>query len=199
MCEVFVSTHDLSVHHGAPQNLPLLPQLGSPQREAPTRAPSPQFFGSQSPYDHCVRRPDDRRTTLDLLQLATPDLSGLGSDFGSPLFGNSDVDLDAFLTSPMATPPDDTPFSTFLVTPPLPFDDFGESGYAYVGGQSLFGGITAPPYELTRSPHRYGSPETLVSRKTTASTMVDDEWIPRKLSDPSEAPSVEHAEEGTRR
>ncbi|KAJ7689484.1 hypothetical protein B0H17DRAFT_639054 [Mycena rosella] len=213
MCEVFVSTLDLAVHHGPPQDLPPLPLLGSPQRDALPRTTSPEDFRSPSPRD--FRSPSPKAFDSSLVQgylnmlaqkpqeagtsstasssratydsLATHDFD-LGSDFGSPpLFGASAYDLDAYLTSPVdpsydddfGTPPDDTPFSTFLATPPLPSGDLDVGEYEY-GGMSLFGGISgtaAPPYETPRSAHRYAtSPEPPVSDKSMAADLF---WTPR--------------------
>ncbi|KAJ7152258.1 hypothetical protein C8R43DRAFT_479979 [Mycena crocata] len=139
MCQVFVSTHDLAVHHAASEDLPPLP-LPSRGPSPQQRPPTPNNFASllddylkmrAQPADSDVEGGTKVTRLADavsgshnptgLLQLPSFD-GNYNFNTSGPLFGPprgsvdvspQETEYDEFSTSPG----DDSPFSAFLSTP----------------------------------------------------------------------------------
>ncbi|KAJ6470621.1 hypothetical protein C8R47DRAFT_1148739 [Mycena vitilis] len=148
MCRVFVSTHDLEIHHAAFQNLPPLPQLDRGSSEAPRRSPTPIDHSSGYPWTPPNSQPEHSQPVFDItscnaylamLSQPPPDTEPAVADTAivaqdglynaavrdilqyneeSPLFKFDD---DVFLTSPIMEPPL-TCFGTSSTD--TPFSDF---------------------------------------------------------------------------
>ncbi|KAJ7185675.1 hypothetical protein C8R46DRAFT_384572 [Mycena filopes] len=133
MCEVFVSTYDLHVHHAPFHNLPLLPQPDHSVWDAQRCSPPPDEFFSTDFFS--VSENYISMLAHDPVMAGEPAAQNLFASLepshlsAEPRRG-SVSSPDPYLTSPMDTPyddfastPDESPLSDFSLSTPVHNDD----------------------------------------------------------------------------